>query len=86
MQGYIHSSRKTDRIGFITCCSGSCTAKFWEFSFNDCDSDLETKLLEKDVTGVSKDQCSPMPQNGIRVRFQSKISGDENVADDVKEI
>lgn len=86
MQGYIHSSRKSDRKGFITCCSGSCTAKFWKFAFSDCDSGLETKLREKDVTGVPKDECSPIPPDGIRVSFQSKISGNETVADDVREI
>lgn len=86
MQGYIHNSRKADRTGYITCCSGSCTADFWEFSFSDCESALRSKLEQKDVTGVSKGQCSPIPQDGIRVRFKSKISGDENVADDVREI
>ena len=87
MQGYIHHSRKAERIGFITCCSGSCTAIIWEFSFSDCESSLETKLREKDVTGVPKEKCSPqIPSGGIRVRFESKISGNQNVADDIREL
>jgi copper chaperone CopZ len=86
MQGYIHSSRKAESIGFITCCSGSCTAKFWKFSFNDCESSLETKLRQKDVTGVAKDECSDVPPGAIEVTFDSKISGNQNVADDVREL
>lgn len=86
MQGYIHSSRKADEVGFITCCSGSCTAEFWEFSFSDCASGLAAKLRAKDCTGIPKGQCSPIPQGGIRVRFESKISGSQNVADNVREL
>ena len=87
MQGYIHSSRKSDSVGFITCCSGSCLADFWQFSFDDCDSDLEDKLREKDVTGIPKGACSPtIPPSAIRVSFTSKISGNEMVADNVIEI
>lgn len=83
MQGYIHSSRKADKVGYITCCSGSCTADIWEFSFGDCDDGLRARLTEKDVTGVAKNHCSPIPPGGIRVKFQSKLGGEENVADDV---
>jgi hypothetical protein len=85
MQGYIHHSTKAGATGSITCCSGSCTKKFWSFSFNDCDSALKAKLKEKDVTGVAKDQCSPVPQNAIRVKFDSKISGSVTVATNVRE-
>ena len=83
MQGYIHHSRKADRSGSITCCSGSCTKTLWSFSFDDCSSALEKTLEAKDVTGVLKDKCSQIPEDGIRVRFDSKISGTTTVATNV---
>ncbi len=82
MQGYIHHSRKADRTGFITCCSGSCLADFFRFSFDDCSNSVVAKL-QKDVTGVPKGDCSLT--NVIKVRFESKISGSELVADDVRD-
>ncbi|HEX7312615.1 MAG TPA: hypothetical protein VF297_01770 [Pyrinomonadaceae bacterium] len=85
MQGYIHDSDNTQDKGFITCCSGSCLAKFWRFSFSDCDSDLEKRLREKNVTGIPKGQCPP-PSGVIKVSFKSKIVGTTNVADDVSEL
>jgi hypothetical protein len=85
MQGYIHHSSKVSGTGSITCCSGSCTKTFWSFSFDECDSALETRLQQKDVTGVPKDQCAPIPVNGIRVRFDSGISDTTTVAVNVRE-
>jgi hypothetical protein len=83
MQGYIHHSRKAEQTGSITCCSGSCTKTFWSFSFDDCSGALQTTLESKDVTGVPKDTCSPIPSDGIKVRFDSKISGSVTVATNI---
>ena len=85
MQGYIHHSIKATGTGSITCCSGSCTKTFWSFSFSDCESGLAGKLQQKDITGVPKDECSPIPPNGIRVKFDSKIAGSTTVATNVRE-
>jgi hypothetical protein len=71
--GYIYLSDNVSETGFIWSCRGDRQGLTSDFSFSDCEQRLQDDLAAKNVTGVLRGQCTPIPARAIAVGFDAGI-------------